>query len=85
MQVLTLQFFRASASLLFESEPRPLGLPDGFFHHCRRGSVEQLPAGCDSDSAAATEVDYARHDARDHALHLCYVLPYLFGVMPSLP
>ena len=48
---------------------RALDLPDGLLRFGRSRFVAQLPAGCDSDSAAAIEMDHARHGAGDYAIH----------------
>ena len=85
IQVLALEYLKASASLLFESEPRALGLSDGLLRLGGGGSVEQLSA------QATTPIlrQQLKWITRGTILAitpftLFYVLPYLFGVMPSL-
>src|SRR5208337_33735 len=60
-----------------QSEPGALGLSDDLLRLGSGRSAKQLPAGYDSDSAAATQVDYARHHPCHNAVHalLCAAVP----------
>ena len=69
VQIVTLQFFAASARLLVEFKSRPLGLSDSFLCISSGRFVAQLPAGRHADPASAVEVDHARDGAGDYALH----------------
>src|ERR1022692_701690 len=58
------------------SEPGALGVSDDLLRAGSGCSLEQLPAGHQSDSAAATEMDNPRHHPRNHSIHalLCSAL-----------
>ena len=52
-------------------------MPGAVLHRGGGSVAVQLPPGKHADPSAATEMDYAGHDSRDHAVHavLCDPLP----------